>query len=174
MNNEITDFEMIWNRFETSIKGKLLEKMQTQSITISHANILLKNVSANWFDMYDISGKWLIEYTKENPEKGNKINNILKNELKFSREAKWRIMPKYLKAIILLCGAIAGYILAILTKQNTIRMKLLIIILPLGVLYYLITNYEKQISENSKKIIINNYVKQLNEFKNNINKILNN
>jgi len=88
MENQVQQFEKAWERFVTSFKGKLNEKSKRQVITLSTANLILKEVSSDWFSGYGAEGKWLRDYKTESPERAKAITAILKHGLRLRDEVE--------------------------------------------------------------------------------------
>lgn len=86
MEQTLQSFEKAWQHFETSFKGKLRSKSKEQKITLSLANLTLKEVSSDWFSGYGTEGKWLRDYKSECPEKAEAVTKYLKYELKLGAE----------------------------------------------------------------------------------------
>lgn|GEM_PF-3746983 len=112
MKRDLAEFNQLWQRFLTQLYGKLIERKKAQPLNMSTANLELRQVSENWVTVYDISGKWLAEYTKAYPEKGARIREILQKEMRFSEEAKEKTMPTFLKYGIPFAGAFIGGVVA--------------------------------------------------------------
>ena len=86
MDQTLQDFEKAWAHFETGFKGKLRSRSKERTITLSLANLILKEVSADWFSGYGVEGKWLRDYKGENPEKAEALTNYLKHTLRLEPE----------------------------------------------------------------------------------------
>ena len=84
MEQALQTFEKAWQKFETNFKGKLLAKSKAQSLSLSAANLILKEASGEWFSGYGAEGKWLSDYKKECPDRAEAIVAILKHELRLS------------------------------------------------------------------------------------------
>jgi len=87
MEQTLQDFEKAWKRFETGFKGKLLEKSKKQTLSLSMANLVLKEASSDWFSGYGAEGKWLRDYKTACPDRAEAVTSILRHELKLGNEA---------------------------------------------------------------------------------------
>jgi len=125
MEETLQTFEKAWQHFETSFKGKLRSKSKEQKITLSLANLILKEVSGDWFSGYGVEGKWLRDYKNESPEKAEAVTKYLKYELKLGTDTTERQENKAdrgdqgvqsessnTKYVIPAVGAVAGAVIA--------------------------------------------------------------
>jgi len=148
MEEAAQNFEKAWRRFETSFKGKLLTKSRTQSLTLSQANLILKEVSSDWFSGYGLEGKWLRDYKDECPDRAEAITTFLKHELRLTNEAKLSQYNQTLSSSTRSESSLAGIISAIIAALR-------------GTLESFLKDSSKSSSPRSKQGAIDKYVAQL-------------
>jgi len=173
MNNYNQEFEVSWKRFETNLRGKLMAKVKEQKLTVGLANLLLKDASANWFSMYQLEGKNLINYTKEKPDKGKIINDILKNDMKFNEEIKSSDIAPGFKMLIAVVLGCAGMLIAFI-MHATLLQKAASFAVPAILGYLLISSVEKNVNGDAEGKVVDQYIAQLDKFKKSIVSVIEN
>jgi hypothetical protein len=171
MNQDTQAFETNWKRFETTVKGKLLEKQKQQDVAVGFANIILKEAATNWFSSYSAEGRWLSRYTENNPDKGSAVKAVLKNDMKFVEVAAKQTISPYVKYGVAVAGAVVGGGLAGLFTESLLP-RIIGAAVPAAVLYPMASEYEKSALEGGKSEAINGYIAQLEQYKQSIIRII--
>jgi len=171
MTKHTEKFKENWKRFETNLYGKLLATMEKQELTVGLANIILRDILADWLSMYDICGRWLNEYSAENPEKGREIKEILERNVRFTTEIKQNKTATYMKYALPVVGAAIGSgVASALSKKLAIRAAATV--LPAAALYPVASQYEK--NNGGKHKVIEGYIAQLDTYRADIVNIIEN
>ncbi len=164
MNQDTQAFESAWKHFETTVKGKLLEKMKQQDVTVGLANILLKDAALCWASSYGAEGRWLSQYTERNPEKGKAVASILKDKMSFSSDVVPQKVSPYLKYGVAAVGAVIGGGIAGMFTSKLIP-QLIGAAVPAMTLYPMMNEREKASAQSGKTGVINGYMSQLDQYR---------
>jgi hypothetical protein len=172
------NFEKAWQKFETNFKGKLLAKSKKQSITLSLANLILKEASSDWFSGYGAEGKWLSDYKRVYPDRAEAITAILKHELRLGNEAEQAVVEQNaenlgtssnMKYIVPAAGAVIGAGIASALAAPAI-VTMAATALPMVILYSKAKDYGKP--AKNKQDSIDGYIAQLQMHKRKIAQVI--
>jgi len=172
-------FEEAWQRFETRFKGKLLAQANKQGITLSLANLLLKDASSDWFSGYGHEGKWLADYKSEYPDRAKTVTTMLKHELKLTDQAEQKSSTASLAAgakmkyVLPTTGAVVGAVVASALSLPLVP-QLALMALPAAALYPVGKELGKNRVAKNRQSAIDDYLAQLETYKKKILDIIEN
>lgn len=165
MNGTYRDsFEKQWEKFLTSLKGKILKESSKQQLTYPLLNLLLRDARLCWESDYDENGRWLKKYKEENPEKGELIYNILLEDMVFTEIKPAKGNSEIMNYALPVVGAVAGFGISSLLHANAI-IKAVSTIAPAALLYTTTKSVGTNKKDNSTKQLIDAYIAQLDKFK---------
>ena len=157
-------FEKQWEKFLTSLKGKILKESAKQQLTCPLLNLLLRDARLCWESDYDENGRWLNNYKAENPEKGELIYNILLEDMIFTEIKSAKGNSEIMNYAIPIAGAVAGFGISSLLHANAI-IKAVSTIAPAALLYATTKSVDTNKKDNSAKQLVDAYIAQLDKFK---------
>lgn len=164
-------FESLWNSFVTLVRGKLLMTARKQNLTLPLANLILSEASTSWMSEYDMNGKWLCNYFKENEEKASLIKEILLQEMKFTAISPKKDLPTSYNYIIPALGAGVGFAVSSLCGLGRIA-TVLSVLAPAVLLYPAVKTYRSGKALRNVDVNVDLYMEQLEKYKHSIVSIL--
>lgn len=171
MRTDVAEFEVIWRRFEENIHAKIISKRKTQELGLSMVNVALKEAIVDWFEPYSINGCWLSKLNKEDVKKGEEITLILKNHIKFQDIKSNKPISKLVTYGVPIVASLASCTVANILGGSIMK-QIVSLAVPSAVLFPIMNISEKNLNEKAEKEKINGYLKQLEDYKKNIIKIL--
>lgn len=171
MDTQTIKFQELWDDFVSSFKGLLITESQKQEISFAIAKLSLIEVVSTWSSEYTVNGRWLRKLIQEEPEKGKLVQEILTKDISLTEIKLEQSRSNGLKYIIPLGAGAIGCGIAYMTKLATIGTACATLI-PIAVAYPLTTAYLLNRKDIEKERIINNYVSQLNKYKESVISIL--
>ena len=164
---EMTDtvqFENHWSSFIALVKGKLMKAADKQTLSAALANLILTEAAYSWKSEYDLNGKWLAGLKEKDPEKGERIDEILFVDMKFSEIKIGQPLPRWYNIVIPAAGACAG--LAISSHMDAAKwVQWTSTLLPAALLYSAVNTYRKNQGDSTKDKVVADYIGQLDKFK---------
>lgn len=161
MNKE--KFLSLWGEFLTRVKGKMMTQANKQTLSYPLARLLLTDELGAWFSDYEASGRWLSTFAKEHPEQAEQVKAVIKgihfDELKAVRNA-----PEYLQYAVPLAGALAGYGIARYFGAGIVT-QIASTALPAVLLYPAVKTVMGNKDTNAVQTLINQYIAQLDTYK---------
>jgi hypothetical protein len=171
MRDYKSEFNQCWDRFKVNVKAKLMNRSEEAPLTVAGANLALKDAVTGWLDEFDILGSLLVKVKRDQPDTAKEIERILRFELVFKEESREKSITDLAAYAVPIAGAVAGGGISMIRKANFL-VKVASIVLPAAVL----TPVMKQVKQNKEqeidKKLINQYVLQLEGFKEKILKLL--
>lgn len=169
MNNNA--FERHWSKFSSTVKNRLTEKSKVQKITLQYANLILNDTLLMWEDDTEECGLWLKLYVRKVPDKGGLIKNVIENNVRFYEIKERKGISDALKGVIAVLGAIAGFAAAYFLGVP-LWAKILLTVLPAVIIFSILSVVQKNKNKANIKADIEDYLSQLDIYKNNILDIL--
>lgn len=109
MDRDVELFEKYWEQFLIRVKGRMVSQAKKQELTYPLLKLLLKDISLSWDSDVEENGRWLRQYSEENPQKGEMIRQILLEDMEFSEVLSNDKSPAAVNYIVPAAGAAAGY-----------------------------------------------------------------
>lgn len=157
------NFERLWDSFIAKLKGQMINKSKQNTLSYSYVKLLLENQVYSWNSEYEEAGRWLMSYTEEYPRSGERIRDILLNDMSFT-EIKPAKKSSVLNYAIPIVGAAAG--LGISSVFNAgIIVKIISTVVPGVVLYPVTKSFSGYMNEYQDQRMIDEYIGQLNKYK---------
>ena len=163
-------FEKNWEEFLTKLKGQML-RQKDNNLTLDLLSSVLKEVLASWRSEYDILGRWLIDYTKQNEQKGKEISVVIFEDMKFEEVKIADNSNKKMLDILPWAAAAVGFGASYFLKASQV-IQAVATILPPAVLIPLTNNVKNEYAIQKKRNQINDYLTQLDKYKNTIISII--
>lgn len=164
-------FEKHWEKFITRLKGKMIKQSEKQKLTYPMVKLLLSDTVLDWGSEYDEIGRWLMDYSKRNPEQGGRIRNVLMDDMNFTEIAQQKDYSEVINYAVPLAGAIAGFGVSSLWHAGTV-VKAVSTLAPAAILYPSTKALGTAFKDNSRNAMINGYMEQLGKYKMNVLSIL--
>lgn len=164
-------FESLWADFMALFKGKLIKAAEKQALSMPLARLILTDAAASWFSAYEINGRWLSSYSKEQPEKAAMIKGILQNDLSLQDMPKGGELPAYTNYALPLLGAGAGLAISYCLGAGRL-VQAVSTIGPALLLYPAVKYFRKFQTDRNLQNAIDGYVAQLDKYYNSIVSIL--
>ncbi len=165
------EFNQYWDRFKVNVKAKLMSRSEEAPLTVAGANLALKDAVSGWLDEFDILGSLLVKIKHDQPDTAEEIERILRFELVFQEEYRDKSLAELAAYAVPIAGAVAGGGISIVRKAGFF-VKVASVVLPAAVL----TPVMKQVKQNKEqeidKKLVEQYVHQLEGFKEKILKLL--
>lgn len=167
MKSDVEKFEDSWKIFIANITGELKECIKKSKLTLSYANILLRDVSLDWKSDITMTGVWLDKYSKDNYEKAKKIEEILTKEITFEKieESENDKSSKSINIIAPLVGGTVGYGVGRAISKNSLLLKTATTGIGVVTTLCAINNSNKTNKDNDEEDKIKKYVSQLDKYK---------
>lgn len=162
--SNISDFENVWKKFITRLKGELMEQMKRAPLTFSVADITLSNAATAWSVSYDECGRWLTAYSQSEPDKGALISDILTKDMHFTEIAPAKGFPQAAKIAIPAAGAVAGFCISHFLGAGFL-VQAISTVAPAALLYPATASLSSTAESNGKTALLNDYLAQLDKYK---------
>lgn len=162
--SDVSQFEKYWNKFTTQFRGTLLSESKNQSITYSTASILLSDAAMCWGLSYDECGRWLCNYIRSNPEKGELVLHILTKDMQFTELPPKKGLSSAAKVIVPVAGAVVGGGIAHFLGANLL-VQAISAVVPAALLVPATASIASMIADNNKSVVIEEYMAQLEKYK---------
>ena len=170
--SNVSDFEKYWNKFTTKLKGALMGQMRNQPLTHSAASIVLSDIAMAWSLSYDDCGRWLLEYTQENPEKGAIITQILTQDMGFTEIPESKNFPEIAKIAAPAAGAVLGFGISHFLNAS-ILIQAISTIAPAALIYPVTKNLGESVKTAKQEILLNDYMEQLEKYRKSVLSVIN-
>jgi len=160
----LNEFNHHWEGFINVVKGNLITIPTSQDISVNMAKLVLNEAALSWLSEYDVKGQWLISIIQSEPAVGERIKDILVNEMEFADVKPSRDKSLLVKASIPAAGAVFGA--AVPVALGASLLTGLACALGLSALSYpLASKMADGMEECKKNRIIDVYVGQLEKFR---------
>lgn len=170
-NSYYDNFKKNWDKFIARLQGQLITQAKSGVFTPASSNLILADCIGFWDSRYSEGGRWLDGFEKEYPEKAEMIRNILLNDMKFEENSVEESKQEYLKYVIPVGSAAAGFAISRIAGANAI-VQAVCSIAPAAVAYPVANNVLHAADDNRKKEVIQNYLSQLDKYRASIGSIL--
>lgn len=171
MKDYKNEFNQCWDRFKVNVKAKLMERSEDSPLTLAGANLALKDAVSGWLDEFDILGSMLVKVKREQPDTGKEIERILRYELIFQEESREKSLSDLAAYAVPIAGAVAGGGISMIRKASFL-VKVASIVLPAAVLTPVMKQVKQSKDEELDKKLIDQYVRQLEGYRERIVKLL--
>lgn len=162
--DNLREFENVWEKFITRTKGKLKKYSDKRALPYGAAKLILSEMVSLWAIEEDECGRWLYEYTKSDPQKGRAILKILTEEMHFDEVAVQSGMPGVCQYAIPAAGGGLGFGISKLAKWS-MPWQAVSTVLPAVLLYPCVKQVGEIQKDNAKKALVQEYIEQLNQYK---------
>lgn len=170
-NSYNDDFKKNWDKFFTRLQGQLITQAKNGIFTPASSNLILADCIGFWDSRYSEGGRWLEKFEKEYPKKAEMVRKILLNDMKFEENSADDSKQEYLKYIIPVGSAAAGFAISKIAGANAI-VQAVCTVAPAMVAYPVANNFVHAAEDNRKKKMIQDYLSQLNKHRVSIENIL--
>lgn len=160
-------FEKCWGKFITKLKGRMIKQSEQQQLTYPLLKLTLSDAASCWGSEYEENGRWLMQYSEEEPEKGRLIHRILLENMEFIEIPLQKDMTDMLNYAVPLAGAAAGLGLSHLFRVKAIGQAISTIV-PAAVLYPSMKTLGENIKKQESMERIEQYLSQLEPYRQNI------
>ena len=164
-------FENLWEIFISKFKGSLTVDFKNQKISYPLLKIALNDAKSSWESRYDEAGVWMANLMEEHPEKGNLVRKILTEDMKFTEFPEKKPLPPYIGSAAGLAGGAAGYFIAQIFTNNWI-LKGVASAVPFAMIVGAVKVMEKKSASACEQKMINDYIAQLDKYKNSVCSVL--
>lgn len=172
MENAYHDgFKKNWDKFVSRLQGQLITQARNGVFTPASSNLILADCIGFWDSRHSEGGRWLEEFEKEYPQKAEMVRNILLDDMKFEENSADDSKQEYLKYIIPVGSAAAGFAISKIAGANAI-VQAVCTIAPAAAAYPVASNILHAADDNRKKEMIRNYLSQLDKYRVSIESIL--
>lgn len=165
------DFEKNWDKFIARLQGQLITQAKKGVFAPASSNLILADSIGFWDSRHSEGGRWLGKFEEESPQKAEMIRNILLNDMKFAENSAEGSRQEYLRYIIPVGSAAAGFAISKIAGANAI-VQAVCTIAPAAVAYPVASNVLHAADDNRKKEMIQDYLSQLDKYRVSIESIL--
>lgn len=165
------EFENRWNDFITTYKGSMIASVKNQEMTLAVAKALLLEAAMRWESDYDLCGKWLNKLVNDYPQKGKLVKEILLEDMMVEKPSERTDNTNAVRYGIPVGTGLAGIVAATLLSTGTATVVGAAVV---GTALGFVISNGKVADMKEKRIlgIIDDYVRQLEKYKNSIVSIL--
>ena len=162
-----SSFNVAWDKFRGMCRAKFLEKSKSRNLTPEVAEKSVKEVFSLWLDPYHACGQFLKDLSSLNSASSNEIKQIL-YDIKFEKVPVNKGIPTLAVFAIALIGAAAGFAVSHFWLQYKVATTVIISAVTGAAVYYILDVVKKNARYKAKKDTIANYMKQLDNVKDEI------
>lgn len=148
-----------------------MSQMEKGIFTYASLKLILADCVGFWESKHSEGGRWLSDYEEKNPEKASIIEKILLDDMKFIEESSQIEERDYIKYLAAGGSAAAGLLISRYTGASN-WVQTVCTIAPAVVAYPIVSNVISTLSDKQKKVLIQNYMDQLEKYKVSIQRIL--
>lgn len=170
-NSYYDDFKKNWDKFIARLQGQMITQARNGVFTQASFNLILAECSDFWDSRHSEGGRWLEKFEEKYPQKAEMVRNILLNDMKFEGKLADDSKQEYLKYIIPVGSAAAGFAISNIVGANTI-VQAVCTVAPAVVAYPVTNNVLHAVDDNRKKEMIRNYLSQLDKYRLSMESIL--
>lgn len=170
IQNENGSFEHCWELFQTQLTGRLTKRGQGELLTDKQADQILRDCALDWASEETVCGRWFQNYEKIEPNKAQKIREILQG-MGFRSVSDRKEIPRSAEILIPAAGFGAGALISHQMQLSELA-QAAAAFLPAGTLYLVVKTLRAQLHEKQVEKQIEGYLHQLEESKDRICKIL--
>lgn len=172
MENAYYDsFKKNWDKFFIRLQGQLLTQSRNGVFTLASSNLILADCVGFWDSRHSEGGRWLEGFEKVYPQKAEMVRDILLNDMRFEKISGDGSGQEYLKYLIPMGSAAAGFAVSRIAGANVI-VQAVCTIAPAMAAYPVADNVLHAAENNRKKEMIQNYLSQLDKYRVSIESIL--
>lgn len=164
-------FESLWTDFIALVKGKLISTAAKQKLSTPLANLILSDAASSWNSDYEINGRWLSGLKRVDSKKAELVGEILLNDMRFTGMNTKRELPNYYNYIIPTVGACTGCAISMYLDYGKL-VQAASTIIPAVLLYPAVTAFRNRMNETNKDKCIEDYIAQLEKYKNSVISVL--
>lgn len=108
-SSETEKFDANWNDFITKVKAQIYKRSQGKLPSFPVLQTILDDCKMDWIAEDTKYGRWLLDYSREHPEKGNLIKQILAEDMQFAKRSEKQGVSNTVMIAAPLVGAVAGF-----------------------------------------------------------------
>lgn len=164
-------FEALWADFLALVRGKLITTANKQNLSTPLANLILSDAASSWGSEYERNGKWLNQFKASEPEKAQLVHDVLLRDMTFADIEEKNDLPDFYNYVIPAAGACLGLAISMYAGCGKL-IQAISTIVPAALLYPAVKTYRGNMHDANKEKNINNYMQQLEKYKNSIVSIL--
>ena len=164
-------FESLWTDFMALVKGMLINTIAKQKLSTPLANLILSDAASSWNSEYEINGKWLSNLKNVDSKKAELVSEILLNDMRFTEIDIQAELPMYCNYVIPAAGACIGCAISMYLDYSKM-VQAASTIIPAVLLYPAVTTFRKRMNETNKDKCIEEYIAQLEKYKNSVISVL--
>lgn len=158
------NFEKNWAKFITRLKGQVMAKTEKQELSYPLLKLLLSDAVIGWETKDEENGRWLMNYTAEEPTKGQTIHRILTEDMQFDELQSKKVYHESLNYVVPIVGAVAGLGISTLLGAGVLG-KTLSTVVPAAVLYPSSKAIGDNLNKTSSSHLLEEYIAQLEKYK---------
>lgn len=164
-------FESLWKDFIALVMGKLMNTVAKQKLSTPLANLILSDAASSWNSDYELNGKWLSNLKEIDPPKAELVREILLNDMRFVEIETKGELPAYYNYVIPAVGAGAGCAISMYLGYGKL-VQVASTVIPAVLLYLAVTMFRRRTDEINKEKCVEDYIAQLEKYKNSVMSIL--
>lgn len=169
--NDIEIFEKNWEQFMTRLRGKIMHYAQRQKLTYSLMKLILKDALNSWDSDKEESGRWLMQYCRQNPQGGAMVRRILLEDMDFTEVSKEKGNWDILTHAVPVAGAAAGFGISSAMGATSVT-KAVFTIAPALLLYPAAKGFSGSVKDRNTEEYIDRYLLQLDKYKKSVISVL--
>lgn len=164
-------FEALWADFLALVRGKLITTANKQNLSTPLANLILSDAASSWGSEYELNGKWLNQFKATEPEKAQLIQDVLLRDMMLADIEEKNDLPEFYNYVIPAAGACLGLAISMYSGCGKL-IQAISAIAPAALLYPAVKTFRGSMHDANKEKKIDNYMQQLEKYKNSILSIL--
>ncbi len=171
--NNRENFLKCWDKFSKNLRGKILNQTDKQNFSFHVLKLILAEAVTVWENKYDECGRWLIDYSKENPEKGELIKQILLRDMKFTEVTVKKSNSRNAALLASVGVAAAGFGISHFLNAGTAA-TVAATVLPAIAAYPTVTATTNAVNGKKESNTLDAYMNQLEKFRLSILNVIDN
>lgn len=168
---DIQQFEKLWNGFVDSFKGELITQSKQQILSYPFVKLIFSDKVLSLTSEYTSFGRWLNDIILRNPQKGKLIQEILTKDMLLTEVITEDNISLNVKYIATGSIGILGFVAAKGMGLGMINSAIMTLV-PMAIVYPITSSYIKTNKDRAIYKLIDNYISQLNKYKEAISSIL--
>lgn len=167
----MTDFNTIWQDFADAFKGALINESRKHKLTYPAVQLIFSEQVASWTSEYEAPGRWLIELSNREPEKGALVRDILLRDMHIEDLGEEGSRSRIWEYAVPLAAAGAGFGAARFLGLNALWTTCAAVA-PAVVLYPVMKRTVGSADTRRDSSQIEDYVRQLDKYRNSVESAL--
>ena len=162
--NSKESFERCWRKFLNNVKGKMLTQKEKKNFSYPVIKLILGEAVTDWENKYDECGRWLLDYCKDNPQKGAIIQQIIFQDMKFTEIPPKKDYTKVVGLTSSVAAAAIGFGVSSFLDAST-AVTAAATLIPAAATFPAVNVAGGMVKTKNEADVFNEYINQLDKFR---------